>query len=210
MNLFLALIIISTYTMVISKRISALINGFMFQSFFLFLLTLFIAAGTNSGELYFVAALILLLKVSLIPYFLSWIVKKLKIEENAGLFINPLLSLIAALSLSYLAYMFATGLMGMYNKPAMISFTISLSVILIGLFIMVFRMKAITQVLGLLVIENGLFLAAVALCGNMPFFVEIAIFFDIFVCVIILGIFVYKINTLFTHIDVGKLTKLKG
>jgi hydrogenase-4 membrane subunit HyfE len=44
----------------------------------------------------------------------------------------------------------------------------------------------------------------------MPFFVEIAIFFDIFVCAIILGIFVYKINELFTHIDVSKLTKLKG
>ena len=44
----------------------------------------------------------------------------------------------------------------------------------------------------------------------MPFFVEIAIFFDIFVCVIILGMFVYKINKVFTHIDVSKMQELKG
>jgi hydrogenase-4 component E len=75
---------------------------------------------------------------------------------------------------------------------------------------MIFHRKALTQIIGLLVMENGLFLAASAVSGGMPFFVEIAIFFDVFVCVIILGVFVYKINSLFTHIDVNKLTQLKG
>jgi len=82
--------------------------------------------------------------------------------------------------------------------------------VLTGVFIMIFRMKAIAQVVGLLVMENGLFLTAVTLCGSMPFFVEIAIFFDVFMCAIILGIFVFRINELFTHIDVDKLTRLKG
>jgi hydrogenase-4 component E len=75
---------------------------------------------------------------------------------------------------------------------------------------MIFRMKALAQVIGLLVMENGLFLAAAGVSGGMPFFVEIAIFFDVFLCVIILGMFIYRINSLFTHIDVDKLTKLKG
>ena len=75
---------------------------------------------------------------------------------------------------------------------------------------MVFRRKAVGQVIGLLIIENGSFLTAVALCGNMPFFVEIAIFFDIFVFAIILGIFIFRINELFTHIDIDKLKTLRG
>ena len=87
---------------------------------------------------------------------------------------------------------------------------ISLSVTLIGLFIMISRMKAISQIIGLLVMENGLFLIASSVSGGMPFFVEIAIFFDIFVCVIILGMFVHKINKVFTHIDVSKMQELKG
>jgi hydrogenase-4 component E len=87
---------------------------------------------------------------------------------------------------------------------------ISLSVTLIGLFIMITRMKAVSQIMGLLIMENGLFLIASSVSGGMPFFVEIAIFFDIFVCVITLGMFVYKINKVFTHIDVDKMRELKG
>jgi hydrogenase-4 component E len=87
---------------------------------------------------------------------------------------------------------------------------ISLSVTLIGLFLMMSRMKAVSQIIGLLVMENGLFLIAMASAGGMPFFVEIAVFFDIFVCVVILGMFVYRINKLFTHINVSKLQELKG
>jgi len=61
-----------------------------------------------------------------------------------------------------------------------------------------------------LVMENGLFLLAATVSGGMPFFVEIAIFFDVFVSVLIMGFFVYRINKLFTHIDVNKLSRLKG
>jgi hydrogenase-4 component E len=89
-------------------------------------------------------------------------------------------------------------------------FTVSLSVTMVGMFIMIFRMKALAQVIGLMAMENGLFLAAATVSGGMPFFVEIAIFFDIFVCVIISGVFVYRINKLFTHIDVSKLRELRG
>jgi len=58
--------------------------------------------------------------------------------------------------------------------------------------------------------ENGIFLFASAVTGGMPFFVEIAIFLDVFISVLIMGIFVYRINKLFTHIDVNKLSQLKG
>lgn len=196
--------------MAISKRITALINGFMFQSLFLFLMAFFTAISVKHAELYVIAVFVFLLKVLLIPYFLRWIVKKVDIEENLGLFINPMLSLLFVVLLSYMAYFFSKEIMGLSNKVEMASFAISLSVILIGLFIMVFRMKALAQVIGLLIMENGLFLAAVVLCGNMPFFVDIAIFFDIFVFALILGIFVYRIKELFTHIDIDKLTTLKG
>jgi hydrogenase-4 component E len=75
---------------------------------------------------------------------------------------------------------------------------------------MVSRMKALGQVIGLLVMENGIFLAASAIAGGMPFFVEIALFFDVFVFVIIIEVFVYKVNRLFTHSDTSKMSELKG
>lgn len=199
-----------TFAMVTAKRITPLISGFAGQSFFLFLCTLYLAVTQKSVELYIVAAFLFLLKAILIPRFLRRVVRDIKVNENVGLFVNPLLSLVIALFLTYLAYLFTGRVMSLHENLQGYSFAISLSVTLTGMFIMIFRMTALAQIIGLLSMENGLFLAAAAVSAGMPFFVEIAIFFDVFVCVIIMGIFVYKINRLFTHIDVNKLTQLKG
>lgn len=206
-GIFLSGLLVMTFVMVISKRITGLIASFRIQSFFLFLLTLHLALSQQHLELYIVSGLLFLLKVVLVPRFLSGIAAKIKAHENLGFFVKPQASLLISLVLVYSAYIF-TGMI----MPAQQAypFTVSLSVTMVGMFIMIFRMKALAQVIGLMAMENGLFLAAATVSGGMPFFVEIAIFFDIFVCVIISGIFVYRINKLFTHIDVSKLRELKG
>jgi len=207
--IFLIGIIIMSYSMVTAKRMTSLIASFRMQSLFLFLATFFMAMKEKSAELYVVAGLLLLLKVILIPKFLSNIVKKIKMEEDIGLFLNPLVSLLAAVFLTYLSYIFTTRVIIFGSDAQALSFSASLSVTMIGLFIMIFRMKALSQVIGFLVMENGLFLVASAVSGGMPFFVEIVIFMDVFVSVVIFGIFIYRINKLFTHIDVSKLNTLR-
>ena len=199
-----------TYFAVVSKRTSALVNIFSAQSFFLALMTLFAAYTGGGRELYVVALLLFAVKAVMIPFFLRRISERIKAGDNMRMLINPLLSLAVALGLTYLAYLFADKIMYIQDKAQSGSLAAALSVTLMGLFLMIFRMKAITQVIGLLIMENGIFLAAVSLCGNMPFLVEITIFFDVLVCVIIFEIFIYRINSLFTHIDVDKLTELKG
>jgi hydrogenase-4 component E len=196
--------------MVIVKRLPALVGGFRLQSLFLFLTTVSFAFELKEAALYIVAILIFVLKVILIPNFLAGITKKIQVNENLGLLLNPQLSILVALILTYLSYLFTFNVMPFTDKMQSVTFALTLCVILIGLFIMIFRLKAITQIIGLLVMENGLFLLAVTMCRGMPFLVEISIFLDVFISVIILGIFVYRINTLFTHIDVNKLTNLRG
>jgi len=130
-------------------------------------------------------------------------------EEGIGLFLNPLVSLLIAVFLTYISYVFTTRVITFASASQAFSFSASLSVTMIGLFIMIFRMKALSQVIGFLAMENGLFLVASTVSGGMPFFVEIAIFMDVFVSVVIFGIFIYRINKLFTHIDVSKLNTLR-
>jgi len=210
MSVFILSILAMTYFAVVSKRTSALVNIFSAQSFFLALMTLFAAYTGGGRELYVVALLLFAVKAVMIPFFLRRISERIKAGDNMRMLINPLLSLAVALGLTYLAYLFADKIMYIQDKAQSGSLAAALSVTLMGLFLMIFRMKAITQVIGLLIMENGIFLAAVSLCGNMPFLVEITIFFDVLVCVIIFEIFIYRINSLFTHIDVDKLTELKG
>ena len=200
----------STFLMVMAKRMPALIRSFRYQSFFLFVIIFIAAFKENRLDLYIVAALIIVLKVLAIPYFLSSTAKKIKVDENLGLFINSQLSLIIALILTYFSWAFSKnlGFSGEYFPG--IAITIAFSQVFIGAFLMISRMKAFTQVVGLLVMENGIFLLAASIGEGMPFFVETAIFFDVFVSVIVMGLFVYRINKLFTHIDVNKLSSLKG
>lgn len=196
--------------MVIAKRITALVRTFRLQSIFLFLYTLYMGLGQQHLELFVVCGLVLALKVVVVPLALLRITRRINVEEDLGLLINPQLSLVIALIFAYLSYLFAHDAMGLPHSPASVAFIVSITAVCIGFFLMVSRMKALGQVIGLLVMENAIFLAASVITGGMPFFVEIAFFFDIFVFVVIIEVFVYKVNRLFTHIDTSKMQSLKG
>jgi hydrogenase-4 component E len=196
--------------MVIAKRAPALIRSFRYQSFCLFLATLTIAMRERQMDLLAVAGLLFILKVVFIPQLLYRTIKKINTGEDLGLFVNPQLSLLWALGFTYLSWFFAASLTGSVDAAKTIIPAIAFFVVLAGIFLMIFRMTALAQIIGLLVMENGIFLLASMVSGGMPFFVEIAIFFDVFISVLIMGFFVYKINKFFTHIDVNKLSRLKG
>ena len=209
-EIILFTVLFSTYLMVIAKRMSALIRSFRYQSLCLFALTFIMARQEHRPDLYIIAGLLFVLKVSLIPHLLYRIIRKIKANEDLGLFINSQLSLVWVLAFSYLSWIFTVNFMAPGNEIQAGILAIAFFMVSTGIFLMIFRMTALAQIIGLLVMENGLFLLASTVSGGMPFFVEIAIFFDVFVSVLIMGFFVYRINKLFTHIDVNKLSRLKG
>ena len=86
----------------------------------------------------------------------------------------------------------------------------SISIILIGLLFMISRKKAIGQIIGFLVIENGLFVTAMFVTNGMPFVVDMGILIDLLTAVIIMGVMVFRINDKFDSINIDKLRNLKG
>lgn len=86
---------------------------------------------------------------------------------------------------------------------------VSFSTILTGFFIIISRAKALTQVLGYLVLENGIYLFGIALFIEQPLLVEFAILLDIFVAVFVMGITIFHISREFDHIDTQYLSQLK-
>ncbi|MDD2751632.1 MAG: hypothetical protein PHN59_00675 [Candidatus Omnitrophica bacterium] len=203
-------VLLSCPLLAIAKRTPALVRNFRLQSFFLFLATLLLARNEGKLDLYIIAGLLFLLKVLLIPEILYRIIKRIKANENIGLFINAQLSLFFVLGMMYLAWVFSKMMFPFVGTFKIAVLTAAFCVTLAGIFLMIFRISALAQIIGILIMENGLFLLASTVSGGMPFFVEIAIFFDVFVSVVIMGFFVYRINRLFTHIDVNKLSRLRG
>jgi hydrogenase-4 component E len=86
----------------------------------------------------------------------------------------------------------------------------AVALVLTGAFLMVSRRKALMQVIGLLVLENGIFLAALTTTFGMPLVIEIGIFFDLLMGVLMMGLFVFRIRDTFDHLDVSKLRRLRG
>jgi hydrogenase-4 component E len=86
---------------------------------------------------------------------------------------------------------------------------VSFATILCGFFIIISRTKALTQVLGYLVIENGIYVFGMVLLHEQPVLVELAILLDIFVAVFVMGIAIFHISREFDHIDTQHLSQLR-
>ena len=215
LNLLSMLILISTFILVANKRINSYIKTFRFQSVLLatvaaiFSLYHLIVENRFDGVI-LICLLIIALKVIYIPNKLKKISQQVEYKVEKDFFINIPLSIIICCGLVILIWFVVTMIPDIKNVYERIFLTNSISVILIGLFFMISRKKAIGQIIGFLVIENGMFMAAILITFGMPMIVEIGIFFDLLAAVLIMGVFVFRINETFDSIDINKLRNLKG
>ena len=149
-------------------------------------------------------------KVMFLPWLLNRLVRRIQIHQEIEPLLNAPASMLLCGGLTLLGYIVArpfTSLERLGNNTLAVAITLLLT----GFFLMINRRKAITQVLALLTMENGVMLAAVALTTyGMPLVVELGIFFDVMVAVMVLGILVYRIRESFASMDTSKLNQLKG
>ena len=87
---------------------------------------------------------------------------------------------------------------------------VSLFTLFVGLFLIISRRKALTQVLGYLVVENGIYVLGIALVAEVPVLVELGVLLDAFVAVFVMQIAIHQITAEFHSTDVDRLTALKG
>ena len=174
-----------------------------------------IVAATNAlsegrHDLFVTAALTVTLKGLLIPWFLMRVIDRIGIHREIEPFLNVPASLLVCLGLTVVGYRVSTGFTVGARGVSHHLIGVALSMLLIGLFLMVTRKKAITQILALLTVENAVFLVAIGVTSGMPFIVEFGISFDVLLAVLVLGILVQRIVGRFESMDVSRLSKLKG
>lgn len=134
-------------------------------------------------------------------------------ETNASREIEPFVGYIASLLIGVgaLALSFAFGARLPLPWAASSQWLVPAGLFSVwtGLFLIVARRKAITQVLGYVVLENGIFALGMVLVEAMPLLVELGVLLDVFVAVFVMGIIVFHINREFDHIDADQLRALK-
>ncbi len=215
LNLLAILILISSFTLVANKRQNSYITTFRLQSLLLALISLIISVKSmveskKFDEVIFIFLLIVVFKVFVIPMAMRKTSDRVEYKVEKDFFINIPISMLICCGLVVLCWYIVYHIEGITNSVTKNYLIYSLSVVMIGLFFMISRKKALGQIVGFLVIENGLFLAAMMTTDGMPMIVELGLFFDLLTAFLIMGIFVFKINRTFDSIDVNKLKHLKG
>jgi hydrogenase-4 component E len=209
-TLLATLMLVLQLFMVVQKELVTNIRLFALQSVLLATVAALVAGTTEATHVFFAAALTVAGKVLFLPWYLQRLVRQVKISLEAKPLLNAPLAMIFCGGLVLLGYVVARPFMSI-EQPLNNVLGVAISQVLAGLFMMINRRKAITQVLALLAAENGIFLAAISLTTyGMPLVVELGVFFDLFIAVMVLGILVYRIRETFSTIDVGRLNSLKG
>jgi hydrogenase-4 component E len=214
-TLMAALVLVLQIAMVAQRWLVTNIRVFAAQSFLLAGIANTIAYFNNAPHIYFAAALTLVVKVILLPVLMERLVAKIEIRQEIEPLINIPLSVLISGCLTIVGYVVAESF---YHPEAGTTaatlghntLAVAISLFLIGFFMMLNRRKALTQVLALLSLENGLFLAAISLTYGMPLVVELGVFFDLLVATMVLGILVYRIRETFDSMDVSKMRRLRG
>ena len=210
-TLMAALVLVLQIAMVAQRWIVVHIRIFAAQSFFLAMIAATIAWYNHAPHIYVAAVLTLAVKVILVPILFERLVIKMEIHEEIEPIVNVPLSVVISGGLTLVGYVVAES----FYRPDESGLghnmlAVAISLFLIGFFTMINRRKALTQVLALLSLENGLFLAAISLTYGMPLIVELGVFFDVLVAAMVLGILVYRIRESFASMDVSRLRRLRG
>ncbi|MCB5279250.1 MAG: hydrogenase [Candidatus Cloacimonetes bacterium] len=192
-----------------SSRMTRLSQIFSIHSLLLAILAFIVAMYTGNNHIFIICALTFILKVITIPKFLNYMMDKINMEKEVEPLIGIPGSLLLSTALVLIAYLITEPMLDALSTMGRNCLAISLSIVFIGLLMMITRRKALTESIGLLLMENGLFLGAITISYGMPLIVEFGVFFDVIIAVVIIGIFAYRINRTFNSIDTSFLRRLK-
>ncbi|MGD0087699.1 MAG: hydrogenase [Verrucomicrobiota bacterium] len=208
-NLILVLVLLTNLKLLGSSRLGASIRVVAVQGMVLGLLP--ILAHWHELSLHFALLAVgtIAIKGVVFPWFLFRAIR----EADIGREIEPYVGYAASLATGAVAlgvsFWVCTKLPIPENIASSWLAPVSFFSIFAGLFLIVSRKRAVNQVLGFLVLENGIYTFGVGVAARTPFLVEVGVLLDVFVAVFVMGITIFHINREFDHIDTARLSVLK-
>ena len=191
------------------RHIPAYISAFTWQAIALAVVTALVGFVADVHELYIVSALILAIRAGLMTLLLRKMQRRFAAAAELEPFTNVPASLLISAVLVGIAYSVSRPIVQVATTPTRGAVPLAIALILVSLFVIVSRKKAITQVIGFLMLENGVALLALVSSYGVPLTVELGVFLDALLAFLVMQIFVFDIHGTFETIDVDQLTHLK-
>jgi hydrogenase-4 component E len=200
----------STFLLIARGDLGGQVRLFAAQSLFVSLIAAVIAWFAHSMELFVVAAGLVMVKTVIIPSVLNRVVARIGLQRAVAPHLGTSAALFVCGLLVAIAYYVMAPVSSSNPLPTADAIPLGFAVVLIGAFITVIRRRALTQILGFLMLENGIVLLALLTTYGVPFIVEMGAFLDVLVGVLIMEVVIYRIKENFDSIEVGKMGGLKG
>jgi len=204
-----ALLLLTSFAMLSQRRILSLVNLFAWQGAILSIATLIVAFSSGQHHLYISGVLSLVLKVILLPWILHRLIRKLNVRWDTEPLINIPTTMLVGIVIVVFAFSLSQPIAELSESIAGSTLGIALAVVMLSFLMMITRRKAVSQVVGFLAMENGLFFAAISATHGMPMVVELGIALDVLVATLILGVFFFQIREQFDSLDLRHLENLK-
>ena len=156
------------------------------------------------------AAGVAALKGFVYPWVLGRVLRKIKVASEDQPLVGYTATFITGILALGIAFIVAPRLAPAGPAPPVLALPVALATMIAGLTLTVTRRTALAQVLGYVVLENGIFLFALILVGGLPLLLEMGGLLEVFFGVFVMGIAVDRISREFSTVDVDKLDQLRG
>ncbi len=204
-----SLVLIFGLTLLWRRSVTAYITAFQWQSSVLSGLTAVVAYFGGDHELYWAAGALAVLKAVVIPRLLRRMEHRFAAARELQPYVNTPTSLVIAGLLVLFGYAITRPLVALSQLPTRAGMPLAMGLVLVSLFVVISRKKALTQVVGFLMLENGLALLAVLGTYGIPLIVELGVFLDVLMGFLVMQIFMYQIHETFESIDIEQLNRLR-
>lgn len=192
-----------------TSRIIAHIRILMVQGILLFLIC---TSGMHNSHLLNIAFLTvetLIIKSIVIPWFLFKVLKKTHSNRDAEANIPHFYCLFVSSVILLSGILISHYYISSFKHISPIIFGVSVSTIIISLWLITIKHKIISNVIEFIAMENGIFLLSLSVAKEMPILVNMGVLLDVFIAVYILGLFVNEINKEFNDLEISHLSDLK-
>ncbi len=209
LNALAAMLLLLSFAMLAQRRVVTLVDLFALQGAVLCAATLLLAWRTGETNLYISAALTLALKVIVLPRLLHRLIRRLGVYWDTDPLLNIPGTMLVGLMIVVFAFGLAQPISALASTATRSAVGIAVAVILLAFLTMITRRKAMSQVVGFLSMENGLFFGAMSATYGMPMVVELGVALDVLVAMLVLGVFFFQIREQFDSLDLEELEARK-
>ena len=201
-------IILTDFAVLGTSRLTACVRMVALQGTMLGLLSVAVESPISPHSVGLGAGTIIV-KAIVLPWFLRWAMREADVRREVEPAIGYLASLLLGAIAVGVSFAVANRLPAAIGEGHGLLVPVAFATLLIGLLVLITRAKAITQVVGYLMLENGVYLFGLTLTRRIAFLVEVGVLLDVFVAVFIMGIVVFHINREFDSMSSANLVELK-